>query len=78
MTMGFSRYLNSEQVIKSFFNEQPHLTLDKTVFKQLIEPMLSDCPSDASVLYLKSRYDTEASVQVSRTLEDSNDLLPEI
>ena len=70
-TIGYSRYLNTEQIIKSFFMDQPHLSLEQTIFKQSIEPMLSPESSRGSILYLKSRHDTEASVRVSRTLEDS-------
>jgi hypothetical protein len=70
-TIGFSPYVNSTQIIKSFFTEEPHLTLDQTIFRQSIEPMLSAKSDNPSLLYLKSRYDTEASVQVTRMLEHS-------
>jgi hypothetical protein len=70
-TIGFSRYLNSEQIIKSFFAEQPHLSQDETVFKQSIEGLLSPTVGRSSILYLKSKYDTNASVAVTRALEDS-------
>src|SRR5277367_6305281 len=70
-TVGFSRYLNSEQIIKSFFNDMPQLSLDQTIFKQSIEPMLLADSADGKLLYLKSRYDTEASVRVTRVLDES-------
>jgi hypothetical protein len=35
-TVGFSKYINSEQLIKSFFEEKPHQTLDETIFRQSI------------------------------------------
>ena len=70
-TVGFPRYQNSEQVIKAFFTEEPHQTLDQTIFRQSIEPMLPAEPLRESILYLKNKYDTEASVRVTRILEDS-------
>jgi hypothetical protein len=70
-TVGFSPYVNSSDIIKSFFTESLHLTLDQTIFRQSIEPMLSAQTESASLLYLKSRHDTEASVRTTRTLEDS-------
>src|SRR6266403_2244890 len=70
-TVGFSKYLNSEQIIKAFFGEAPHISTEPTIFQQSIEPMLSSDSGAPNVLYLKSRYDTEASVQVTRILEES-------
>lgn len=74
-TVGFSPYVNSEQIIKSFFSDRPHLTLDRTIFAESIEPTLSPQSNDPSLLYLKSRYDTEASVRVTRALDDSGVML---
>lgn len=70
-TVGFSPYVNSSDIIKSFFAEKPHLTLDQTIFRQSIEPILLPQSDEVSLLYLKSRYDTEASVRATRTLEDT-------
>lgn len=70
-TVGYSPYVNSEHIIKSFFADQPHLSLKDTIFDRSIAPMLSGQASDSSLLYLKSRHDTEASVRVTRVLEDS-------
>lgn len=70
-TVGYSRYVNSEQIIKSFFAEAPHTSAEDTIFKASIESVLSGTAPGGGVLYLKSRYDTDASVAVTRTLEDS-------
>jgi len=70
-TVGYSPYVNSEQIIKGFFADKPHLTLDETVFKLSIQPSLGPKGSDETLVYLKSRYDTEASVRVTRVLQDS-------
>lgn len=70
-TVGYTSYLNSEQIIRGFFAEKPHLTLAETVFKQSIEPSLSPLGTEDTLVYLKSRHDTEASVRVTRVLQDS-------
>lgn len=69
-TIGYAQYTNSEQIIRAFFRAQPHTSTEDTIFKQSIEPMLGgELPS--TLLYLKSRHDTEASVLVTRALEES-------
>lgn len=70
-TVGFSSYVNSEHIVKAFFQHQPHLTLDKTIFNDSIKNTLSNQSGDGSILYVKSRYETEASIQVTRALENS-------
>lgn len=70
-TVGYSPYVNSEQIIKAFFADQPHLTLTETIFHLSIEPSLGPAGGSETLLYLKSRHDTEASVRVTRVLQDS-------
>jgi nucleoside 2-deoxyribosyltransferase len=70
-TVGFSSYKNSGQIIASFFTDNPHLLLRKTIWQQSIEPVLAKQTTDGHVLYLKNRHETEASIKVSRALEDS-------
>src|SRR5882724_7895306 len=53
-TIGFSKYLNSEQIIKSFFCEGPHVSSEPTIFQQSIEPILSPDSGVPNILYLKS------------------------
>jgi hypothetical protein len=70
-TIGYSPYVNSAEIIKAFFADKPHSTLDQTVFKQSIEPSLAPRESQDTLVYLKSRHDTEASVRATRVLQDS-------
>lgn len=70
-TIGYSPYVNSEQIIKGFFAEVPHLTPDETVFRHAIEASLGPKESQDTLVYLKSKHDTEASVRVTRVLQDS-------
>jgi hypothetical protein len=70
-TVGFSPYKNSPQIISSFFTDNPYLSLEKTIWRDSIQPVLEKEVTDSRVLYLKDRHETEASVRVSRALEDS-------
>ena len=71
-TVGYRPYTNVEQIIKGFFADNPHLTLEDTIFRQSIEPLLGPSRDNEPLLYLKSRHDTEASVRVSRVMDDLN------
>lgn len=70
-TIGYSPYVNSAEIIKAFFVDKPHGTLEQTIFKQSIEPSLGPRDSQDTLVYLKSKHDTEASVRVTRVLQDS-------
>jgi hypothetical protein len=39
-TVGYRPYANSEDIHRSFFIDSPHLTLERTIFKEEIEPHL--------------------------------------
>lgn len=70
-TIGYSPYTSSQDIIKGFFHDKPHETLGETIWRLSIEPVLANGTSERQVLYLKERHLTEASLQVSRALEDS-------
>lgn len=70
-TVGYSPYVNVDQIIKGFFQDKPHTTIDQTIFKLSIEESLGPKDLNPAVVYLKSRIDTEASVRVTRVLQDS-------
>jgi hypothetical protein len=70
-TIGYTPYLNVEQIIKGFFADSPHNTLEDTIFRQSIEASLGPIDGQETLLYLKSRIDTEASVRITRILQDS-------
>jgi hypothetical protein len=70
-TVGYAVYENSAQIIKAFFTEKPHTTQDETIFRLSVEPLLVPAPPEGeTLLYLKSRFDTEASVRITRVLQD--------
>lgn len=68
-TVGYRPYTNVEQIIKGFFGDNPHLTLQDTIFRVSIEPLLGPSKPNEPVVYVKSRHDTEASVRVSRVMD---------
>lgn len=71
-TVGYSPYENSEEIIKAFFAHKPHTTTNETIFSQSVEPLLAPTTTEARTLvYLKSRFDTEASVRITRVLQDT-------
>jgi hypothetical protein len=70
-TIGCSSWINSADIIKGFFADSPHDTLDQTIFRQSIEPSLGPKESQDTLVYLKSKHDTEASVRTTRALQDS-------
>jgi hypothetical protein len=70
-TIGYSPYTNSEEIIKGFFHDEPHETSGETVWRQSIEPVLAMGTGEHPVLYLMEKHQTEASLQVTRILEDS-------
>lgn len=71
-TVGYRPYTNAEQIIKGFFADNPHITLEDTIFRKSIEPLLAPTDEQEPLLYLKSRIDTEGSVRVSRVLDRLN------
>ena len=70
-TVGFRPYTNSDQLIKGLVADRPQETLEDTIWKNSIEPVLVKQTIDKSVLYLKNQHETEASIKVTRSLEDS-------
>jgi hypothetical protein len=68
-TVGYRSYTNAEQIIKGFFADNPHTTLEDTIFRTSIEPLLAPSRENEPILYLKSRHDTEGSVRVSRVMD---------
>ncbi len=68
-TVGYRSYTNAGQIINGFVTDNPHLTLEDTIFRKSIEPLLGPSKTHVPFLYLKSRHDTEGSVRVSRVMD---------
>lgn len=71
-TVGYAKYTNSLEINSHFHNDQPYLDTENTVFEQFIRPNLRPTLKE-TVLYLKSRYDTEASIRISNRVDQLGD-----
>lgn len=68
-TVGYLSYTKAEDIIKGFFADRPHETLESTIFRESIDPLLGPSDGIDPVLYLLSRHETESSVRVSSVLD---------
>lgn len=69
-TVGYAEYANSHDIANRFLKEEPWKDLDKTIFRASVEPSLLD-KGPKRLLYLKSPYDTEAAVALSKAVENT-------
>ena len=68
-TVGYRSYCNSEDIVSAFYIDQPFSDLDRTIYKDSIKPNL--VPGERStLLYLKSRHDTDSSRYISKRVEN--------
>jgi len=68
-TVGYEKYCNSKDIESAFYRDQPFLDLERTIYNDSIEPSLEP-GEEATLLYLKSRYDTDASRSISKRVEN--------
>lgn len=62
--INYCSYSNSQDIVNGFFNDQPYDELSGTVWASYIQPLLK--PGEpSSLLYLKSRHETEAARRVN-------------
>ena len=74
-TVGYTNYCSAYDIQGKFYTDAPYQNLDKTIFKESIEPnlVLGQVPT---ILYLKSRHETEPSRQISKKINKSK--IPQI
>ncbi|MCX6831779.1 MAG: hypothetical protein NT028_06520 [candidate division Zixibacteria bacterium] len=69
-TVGYRNCSNSAQIIDQFYREQPWADLETTIYSECIEPNIT--PGGLGhLLYLKSKQETEASIQITTGLQSS-------
>jgi hypothetical protein len=68
-TIGYVTYENSYEISSLFFRDQPYNTITSTIYSQMIEAIIEDNPTKPSLLYLKSEFNTNSAVELSRRLE---------
>ncbi|HEX6488999.1 MAG TPA: hypothetical protein VF137_09060 [Candidatus Dormibacteraeota bacterium] len=69
-TIGYSPYINSDDLVSEFGKQEPHLGA-KTVYEGSVENALVDDPS-AAVFYLKALYETDAERRIFRRVRDES------
>lgn len=69
ISFGYAPYQNSGHIIRRFYEEIPQHDLASTLFESEIRPQLVDVV-DMQLLYLKSKYENEASIKVANQLRN--------
>jgi hypothetical protein len=70
-TIGYTDYSNSSQIVSKFFKSKPYEELATTIFDRHIKSSLFTDVASNGVLYMKSLYDTEPSIKISKRMLDS-------
>jgi hypothetical protein len=71
-TVGYVDYSNSKQLITKFYKARPYEELNDTIFDRHIKGDSVRDLAPSGILYLKSLYDTEPSIKISKRIIDSN------
>jgi hypothetical protein len=69
--IGYEPYQNSHQLIERFFSDTPYEDLDSTLFRSMMASLMYAQSRSPTLLYLMSELKTEASVHLTRRLEDN-------
>lgn len=69
-TVGYTNYCNSRDIEQAFYKESPCSDLNSTIFEQAIYPNLPQ-GNGSKLVYLKNKHNTEASIRISKRVEDS-------
>jgi len=67
-TIGYAKCTNSYEIVRAFLTDKPFEDLKATIFDEAIAPTLPSAQRE-TLLYLKSRHNTEASVVLSAKVE---------
>ncbi len=67
-TVGYAKYSNSYDIVRQFLADRPYEDLESTIFRDVIEPNLPSTQQE-TLLYLKSRHNTQASVVLSNKID---------
>jgi len=71
-TIGYSPYCNTRDIVNAFYREEPYNDLQNTVYSQVVEPIIKkQSRRFQSLFYLKSLIATEASLRLTRRIENS-------
>jgi len=71
-TIGYSQYSNTREIVEAFYKEKPYEDLKSTLYSQVIESVINkQSKRFSTIFYLKSEIETEASLRLSRRVQDS-------
>ncbi|MHA1974699.1 MAG: P-loop ATPase, Sll1717 family [Candidatus Hodarchaeales archaeon] len=69
-TVGYVSYSNSQNIHQAFYDEKPYEDIEDTIYKRTIES-ITNTNANETVLYLKSRIQTEACITLTRLINQS-------
>ena len=69
-TVGHTQYCNSRDIEQAFYRDSPYSDLSNTIFEMAIRPNLPQ-GNRSKLVYLKNKHNTEASIRISKRIEDS-------
>lgn len=68
-TVAYVSYNNSNDLIEQFYSLEPYKDLDNTLFNDIIKDSIYNLQEE-SLLYLKSKIETESSIKLSRLIDN--------
>ena len=68
-TVGYRTYNNQYEIETAFHNDHPYTTLDRTTYRDLLHPIVGR--PENKLLYLRSLISTDASIKLSRRIDQS-------
>jgi hypothetical protein len=69
--VGYAGYQNADHLTNLFFQQQPYNINAETIYSKIINSSNSMRMHQHSILYLKSRIETQASIDLSRLVKNS-------
>jgi len=69
--VGYAGYKNSDHLVNLFFQQRPYDNTRETIYSQLINSSNSTREQRNGLLYLKSRIETQPSIDLSRLIRNS-------
>ena len=69
-TIGYRKYNNQYEIEQAFHGDQPYATLEQTTYRDLLYPTSGE-RAEAKLVYLRSLHSTDASIKLSRRIDQS-------
>jgi hypothetical protein len=69
-TIGYAPYTNSIKLVEAFYRDRPYEDLNNTIFNTVIKKIIKET-NNSKLVYLKSKYDSEASIKLTNIINNS-------